>query len=101
MKLLCLGDPSELVQRPAAALRPGPGAGIGRRHYGDAARPWRPFDVGNQRRVSAPGEDLPGQHRPAVPACPGGMDELIGGLAAKHGEVFVFYFFGQFLALLD
>lgn len=71
------GDPSELVQHPAAALRSGPGAGIGWRGGGNAARPRRPPDVGHQRRLPAPGEDLPGQHRPAVPARAGGMGELM------------------------
>lgn len=71
------GDPSELVQPAAAALRSGPGAGIGRRDRGNAARPRRPADVGHQRRVPAPREDLPGQHRHAVPARPGGRGQLM------------------------
>lgn len=86
------GDPSELVQRPAATLRSGPGARIGRRDRGNAARPRRPPDVGRQRRLPAPREDLPGQHRPAVPARPGGMGELMTDTEKLNVGRFVFYY---------
>lgn len=71
------GDPSECLQSHTAALRSGPGAGIGRRAGGNAARPRRPTDVGHQRRLPAPREDVPGQHRPAVPARHRQLGELM------------------------
>lgn len=80
---MCPGDPSELVQLPAAALCSGPGARTGRRACWVAARPGRQADVGRQRRLPAPGEDVPGQHRPTVPAHPGGMGEL---MEVPHAE---------------
>lgn len=106
------GDSSELVQPPAAALRSGPGAGTGRRDRGDVARPRRPPDVGHQRRLPAPREDLPGQHRPAVPARPGGMGELMTDCGRTHTTKcrlthFLIFLYvieqlrGHFVALLD
>lgn len=70
------GDSSELVQPPPATLRSGPGAGVGRWTRGNIARPWRPPDMGHQWRLPAPREDLPRQHRPAVPARRGGVEEM-------------------------
>ena len=32
--------------------------------------------MGHQRRIPAPGENLPGQHRPTVPTHPRGLGEL-------------------------
>lgn len=82
--MLWAGGAAQLVQRPAAALRSGPGAGTGRTHRGLAARPRRSADVGDQRRLPAPREDVPGQHRPALPAGPGGRDQLILDLFAAE-----------------
>ena len=55
-------------------------ARAGRRAGRVAARPRGPADVGRQRRVPAPGADLPGQHRPALPARPGGRGQPVTGL---------------------
>lgn len=71
------GDPSELVQNPAAELRAGPGAGTWRRDGGLAARPRRLADFGHQRRLPARRQDLPGKHGPALPARAGGGWELM------------------------
>lgn len=71
------GGAAQLVRLPAAALRSGPGAGPGRPLGGLAARPRRSTDVGHQRRLPAARADVPGQHRPALPAGPGGGGQLI------------------------
>lgn len=70
------GGAAQLVQPAAATLRSGPAAGTGRSHRGVAARPRRSTDVGDQRRLPAQREDVPGQHRPALPANPGGREQL-------------------------
>lgn len=70
-----VGGSSQLVQHPAAALRPGSGAGPGRPHRGLPSRPGGPAHLGHQRRLPAPRQNLPGQHRPAFPGRPGELGE--------------------------
>lgn len=84
------GGAAQLVQPPAATLRSGPGAGTGRSHRGVAARPRRSTDVGDQRRLPAQREDVPGQHRPALPAHPGGREQLTLTFTYRFFNILIF-----------
>lgn len=77
------GGSSELVQPLAAALRFGPGARTGRTDHRNAPRPRGTLDVGHQRRLPAPRQNLPGQHRFTFPARPGGLGQLMLGCISK------------------
>lgn len=89
------GGSSELVQPPAAALRSGPGAGLRWSARGNSSGPRGPSDVGHQRRLPAPRENLPGQHRPAILAHPGGWGELMVDDSVEEG-----YFLDDFLIFI-
>lgn len=84
------GGSAQLVRLPAAALRSGPGAGAGRWPGGVTARLRRSSDVGDQRRLPAPRADVPGQHRPALPAGPGGREQLIPDLFTLIHQTLIF-----------